>query len=357
MDTNFFDKVNDNAIKQFKKYHLDNIRESFLLSLFNIPRDVFNIINNDLAICCYWSDSRLDKSNNQEWSIDLLVCNNNIDLSNDDIRWIIRDVIDNSRWIVEDNSYVEIWNNWEIYTIEDDIEVWKIVSYLQLDPEYIDILSIGEDLYKYNNKYYPDRLIDAFYIGWNEDILKTFKYNMLEQILNNPSILKKFRKWIKNYFNNDYIFWKNHRNWLDDNYFFNDQGWYMLIKYDNFDYYGFKHWPMRALQYKIIQKLLELIISSKNISIIDNLPFDIEWRLNFLVNNNAIELTTNELDELNKYYNYFKDFNMRLSSLNKNKDLVSKDIIRSTSDNNSFIFYWNWLQEKLKSFYNLFVKL
>ncbi len=348
----FFD--NELVLKHFRKSHLDTMSDIIQLWLYNVSNRVANIINNDLAISCYGSDSRFDKLNNWESSIDLLICNNNSELLDEDIRDIIKEVVYKNKWVIEDNSYFEIWNNWEIYEIEDNIEIWKNIDSIQIDWEYIDVLHNQDELYKYKWKYFPDRLLDAYFIWWNKEILEKFKLQMLEDIILDNSIFKKFKKWIKNYFKQDYIKGKNHRNNLLASFNLDEKWW--IIRFDNKNYYGFKHWPLRALQYKLVELFLKLIIEKKDKNIIKDFPFDISWRIEFLFNNWMIKLTKDESIQIVELYTYFKELNIKLERLFNYENYSVKNIFRTGIQWEFNIFWWE-NKEKIERFIELFNKI
>lgn len=348
----YFD--NEAVLRQFRKSHLDSMADIIQLWLYNVSDDVAKIVMNDLAITCYWSDSRFDRLNNSESSIDLLICNDNNDLLWEQIVEVIKEVVSKNKWIIEDNSYFEIWNDGEVYEVEDSIELWKNIDSMQVDPEYIDVLNKWEELYKYKGKYFPDRLLDAYFVWWNKKILERFKLKMLEDIISDKSIFKKFKKWIKNYFKQDYISWKSHRNNLLDSFILDDDWW--VVRFDNENYYWFKHWPLRALQYKLTELFLQLVIDKNDKSIINSFPFDVSWRVEFLFNNWMMELSKDEAIELIEIYTYFKELNIKLERL-FNYESYNVDNIFRLNQSWEFNLVWVEFKEKLERFMELFNKI
>jgi len=345
---------NETTLRHFRKSDLDSMSYFIELWLFNVSNKIRNIINSDIAITCYGSDSRLDKWNREKSSIDLLICNNNNELVHEDILNIIKEIVSKNTWIIEDNSYFEIWDNGEMYEIDDSIELWNNIEKIQIDPEYIDILSQWDELYKYKWKYFPDRLIDAYFIWWNKKILESFKKEMLDNIINDSSILKKYKKWIKNYYKQDYINGKNHRNWLEKTYSLWERWW--LIKFDNEKYFWFKHGPLRALQYKIIELFLKLVIDKKDSNLINNFPFDMKWRLEFLFNNDLLDLNLNETKDILEIYIYFKELNIKLERL-LNIENFNINTIDRLEGKGEFYLIWSEYNIKLSRFSQLFNKI
>jgi len=337
----FFD--NENVLKQFRKSALDEMQDYIQLWLYNVSKDVSDIVMNDLSITCYWSDSRFDRSNNTSSSIDLLVCNNNLEINSNEVREAIKEVVNKNKWIIEDNSYMEEWADGEYYMVEDSINVWKNIDYIQVEDEYIDVLDKWDDLHKYKNKYFPDRLLDAYFIWWNKQILEDFKLKMLDDIISNPSILTKFKKGIKNYYKDEFIIWKNHRNDLLESFNLDENWW--LVRFDNEDYYWFKHWPLRSIQYKLVELFLKLVIDTNNKDLIKTFPFDINWRIFFLFNNKFFNLNKDESIEFIEIYTFFKDLNIKLESMFNYEKSTSENILRT---DNIWEFKLNWPEYKIK---------
>lgn len=304
---------NENILKFFRKNNLDELRNSIELWSYELPENISNFIKNKIAITCYWSDSRLDRSNDSESSVDLLICNTS-NKSVELIQFLIKKLVEKTNGLTYDNSYLENFNEetWEELRVEDEINIWSDISKIQINNQYIDILNLGDDLYKYKWKYFPDRLIDSYFIWWNPEILNDFKVGVMNGIIvswdNKKSIFWKFKKNIKNYFNEYYIKWKNHRNWDD---IFNLEKW--IIRFDWENCFWFKHWPLRALQYKLIERFIQYSIDEKDPEIIKDLPFDVNWRLNFLNENSCLDgLSEIEMCDLYNIYTKFKNFNLDL---------------------------------------------
>jgi len=307
----FFD--NENTLKFFRKNNLDELKDSIELWSYGLPEDISNFIKNKIAITCYWSDSRFDRFNDSESSVDLLICNTS-NKSVESIQFLIKELVEKTNNLTYDNSYLENFNEetWEEVWIEDEIDVWSNISKIQINNKYIDILNSDDDLHKYKWKYFPDRLIDSYFIWWNLDILNDFKVNMMNDIINSwwwkKSIFWKFKKDIKKYYQEDFIKWKNHRDWDD---IFNLEKW--IIRFDWENFFWFKHWPLRSLQYKLIEGFLKLAFQKKDKFLIKDFPFDVNWRLKFLKENNCLDnLSELEISTLNNLYTKFKNFNLDL---------------------------------------------
>ncbi len=346
---------NEKTLKYFRKLSLDEFKDAIEVWIFRTWEEVYEILTEDISISCYWSDSRFDKTNNSTSSLDLLVCNNNLDLSISDITAAVRFLVSQNIDCVYDNSYPEFNDDWTYEIIKDEIEVWKKLDILQIDDEYIDVLNKSEDLYKYKGKYFPDRLLDSYFIWWNQDILKSFKIRMLDDFINDNKILSKYKKWIKKYYNEEYISWKNHRSDLDNTFELTDKWW--LIRFDWEQYFWFKHGPLRSLQYKIVELFLKLVIEKSDSSLVEMFPFDIEWRLAFLLEHNAIVLRKEELIELLDIYTFFKDINTKLEALFNTNIKSGINNIQNTETEWVYKLLWDDFHLKLNRYIEIFNKL
>lgn len=350
---NFDFPTNEDVINNFREIDLKTKNYLFDLWLINISKDIRDILNNDLAILCYWSDWRLERTNKNKSSLDLIVCNSNPNITKLQIDEIISSLVQNTQWIVEKIIYNE-YENWEIITFEDEYKVWEWIWVLQVDSEYIDILNYEDDLYKYKNKYFPDRLIDSFFIWWNIEVYKLFKEKLFTDIINKSWFLKKYKWDIKSYYKEEFIFWKDHR-WWEDNFDFEWETW--IIRYDWVNNYWFKHWPLRALQYKVIELFLSLIITTKDINIMNEFPIDIKSRLLFLKKNNKISnLSESEIKDIVNLYLYFRDQNLLINYIYKNTNVNNKVILRTNTEG-EFVIDKNFNKNKINNFYQLFKKL
>lgn len=349
-----------NCKQSFIEVSLTDIRDAIYLASHEINSEIIDLLDKwYVALTCYWSDARLDKWNRWKSSIDLLVCNKSELVSSEEIKKLLKDFVEKTKDLVVDNTYHEFWTDGEVYQVQDEIPVWKEISTLAQNDYYIDVLNFTDDLYKYENKTFPDRLIDAYNIYGKTELLLEFKQKMLEDIIASPKILKDFRNDVKWYFREEIIRWKNLRKSLASHFDFDGYWEIWLLKYDWEDFFWFKHWPLRALQYKIIEKFIKLVIDRKDSSLVINFPFPIDKRMNFLLNNNSVwNLNTLEVEELVSIYKFFRDKNDEINFMYLSKKYSSN--LRFIREFHSFIFEneeYLETKSKLDRFVELFQKL
>lgn len=349
-----------NCKQSFIELSLSDIKDAIYLATYEINSKIVDLLNSwDLVITCYWSDAKLDKWNRKKSSIDLLVCNKSDLVSSEEIKELLKDFIEKSKDLVVDNTYNEFWTDWEVYQVQDEIPIGKEISTLAQDDYYIDVLNFSDELHKYENKTFPDRLIDAYNIYWDSETLFSFKQKMLDDIIGSPKILKDFKQDVKSYFKEETIRWKNLRKNYENHFNFDTWWDFWILRYDREDFFWFKHWPMRALQYKIIEKFISFVIEKQDSSLIKDFPFSVEDRLRFFIRNRLIEWITNfEYTELTELYKFFRDLNDTLFYMFISKK-YDEDLFY---DENKKYFVVNWsklifIKNSLDRFVELFKKL
>lgn len=349
-----------NYKQSFIELSLIDIKDAIYLASHEINSQIVDLLNSwDIVITCYWSDAKLDKWNRKKSSIDLLVCNKSDLVSSEEIKELLKDFIEKSKDLIVDNTYNEFWTDWEVYQIQDEIPIGKEISTLAQDDYYIDVLNFSDELHKYENKTFPDRLIDAYNIYWDSETLFSFKQKMLDDIISSPKILKDFKQDVKSYFKEETIRWKNIRKNQQNHFNFDLGRDFWILRYDRKDFFGFKHWPMRALQYKIIEKFISFVLDRKDSSLIRNFPFSIEKRLMYFKENKIISWITNvEYLEIIELYKFFRDLNERIYymtlSTKYTTSLFYVDEIKAFMFKN---YEYSKVSEKLDRFTQLFQKL
>lgn len=346
--------------ESFIKLNFDDIKNSIELASYEFNSKISDLLKSwDLVITCYWSDARFDKWNREESSIDLLICNKNELVSSSEVRDLLKEFISKSESIIFDNSSYEIWHDWEIYMVADEIKVGDYISRLAKDDYYIDVLNFSDELYKYENKTFPDRLIDAYNIYWDNKTLLSFKTKMLDDIIAQPKILKNFKNDVKSYFKDTTIKWENIRKRLNRHFDFENPTNIWVVRYDKESYFGFKHWPMRALQYKIIEKFISYVVEKKDSSIISDFPFSIEDRLMYFKKNKLIEwMTWEEYWKLRDLYIFFRELNEEIARMRISKKEI--DWLKYIDEGNFFAVHWNrYIKTKknLEDFLYIFNKM
>ena len=346
---------NESVLENFRKINLWNIKFYMEMWWMDLPKNLQKILD-EVSINCYWSDWRLEKSNSEVSSIDLLICNEKTEITEKDILDLINEIVEKNKWVIEKTSYLEISEDFEVYEVEDEYRIWESISKLQINPLYIDILNSWDELYKYEKRYYPDRLLDSYNIWWNPDLLEEFKLQMMEDIISKKwkdRISVKFKNQNKKYFQEAYIKWKNHK-WDENSYNFDDNSW--IIKYDWEKHFWFKHWPIRALQYKITQEFLKLVEEKGDKNVVKEYPHNIKSRLEFLKINSNLLINDDEINEIIELYRYFNNFTDKLRISFKYDKFLDEDIER-IEKKWDFKINSKFFKNKIEKFILLFSKI
>lgn len=350
-----FEKIRKHIIRD----NLSNFWEYFEMVWFEIKTKLHDLLNNwKIAICCYWSDWRLEKWNKKRWSMDLIVCTED-EIDGQEIKNAITEFAWSVQWILFEQIYYEWEENGNEYYVKEDLEIGNDLSVLSEGDLYIDVIKASDEKYRYNGRYFPDRLIDAFFLLWNNDIVKKFKLDLMKSIIEKKQILERFKEHVKTYFQEAYIRWKNqyekkglgnHFN-LDSNF----------VYFDRNNYYAFKYWPIRALQYKVIEIFIKYWRKLKDERLILDFPQDINSRLDFFERNKVVNwFLDTDYEELKILYNFFRNLNTRIEIMYDWKIQISKKQDIFQKENWVFTLSDDLLKEvkeKLDRFIYLFKKI